>query len=67
MGNVIPRKATRLKVDFKANTSHFNNGDSIIISKTDRGWIGEDNKGNSFRFLVGLLRNENYCSLSVLG
>jgi hypothetical protein len=65
MGNRIPRTATKIEVTLLTDTSVGKSGIKIITEKTDYGWVGEYEK-QSWRFFIGHLRNENYCSIKVI-
>ena len=62
MANRIPRNAKKLFVTFKAN-SHSD----ISVEKNKYGeWIGTDQNGKKWCLLVSLLRNSDYCSVTVM-
>lgn len=62
MANRIPRNAKKLFVTFKAN-SH--SGMSVEKNKYGE-WVGTDQSGKKWCFLVSLLRNSDYCSVTVM-
>lgn len=57
----IPRKATRLAVTLKIDTSCHSAGETVVVEKDETGWHG----GGCFWF-ASLLRTPEFCSLQVL-
>ncbi len=67
MSNRIPKNAKKMDVEFLRQTSAAKPGDHIIVRKEeDNGWVGTDQAGKEWAFLLPLLRNEYICKISVL-
>lgn len=62
MTNRIPRNAKKLYVTFNTNAHS-----DMVVEKNEYGeWIGTDTNGKKWLFLVGLLRNGDYCKVTVV-
>lgn len=60
--NVIPRKATKLAITFKKDTSGHKTGDTTIVEKDEFGFWSD----GQYRYCVAHLRNPELCTLEVL-
>lgn len=61
MANRIPRNAKKLYV------TYMNTYSDMIAEKNKYGeWIGTDKEGKRWSLLVGLLRNSNFCNVTVI-
>ena len=64
MANRIPRNAKKLYVTFKTNTNAHS--DMTVVKNEYGEWIGTDQKGKQWLFLVSLLRNSDYCGVTII-
>lgn len=62
MANRIPRNVKKLYVTFNANA----HSDMIVVKNEYGEWIGTDQKGKQWLFLVSLLRNSDYCGVTII-
>ena len=62
MANRIPRNAKKLYVTFKTGAHS-----DMTVEKDEYGyWIGTDQEGKQWELLVGILRNCDYCTVTVV-
>lgn len=62
MTNKISRNAKKLYVTFNTNTYN-----DMIVEKNEYGeWIGTDTDGKKWSLLISLLRNGDFCKVTVI-